>query len=224
MIPMKTLGRSLAAVIVSAGIASTASAGPILSAVGVTATNSFPDTFFGNPDNLINHGGLLTDYTSGVTDFDTYIASNPMHTLISAGAEWFTDFNVPSAVLTFDLGAIVGIDGLAAWVDEHWGVGTIGVSLSVDGISYSSVGSFNPTDWAVGSDYGADVFSFGATSARYVQLALGNCPQPLSVEGGGCGMGEVAFRAAAVPEPGTLGLLGLALVGLGFVRRRAAAR
>ena len=38
----------------------------------------------------------------------------------------------------------------------------------------------------------------------------------------GIGFGDFLFSAAAVPEPGTLALLGLGLAGLGFARRRKA--
>ena len=194
----------------------------IISAVDVTATDSFPSPIFGTAENLINQGGLLTGYTSGVTDFDTYIASNPLHSQHSAGNEWFTDFNISSALLTFNLGTSYLIDGIAVWVDEHWGVGTIDVAVSTDNVTYTNVGGFNPTDWPLSTDYGADVFRFAATSAQYVQLALSGCPQPISAEDGGCGMGEVAFRAAdaSVPEPSTLALLCTGLLLVGFSKKR----
>lgn len=207
-------------------VSSAAEATPILSPISATASNSFPDPTFGTVANLINHGGLLTNFTSGVTDFDTYLAGNPLHTSISAGAEWFTDFNQPGAVLNFDMGSVTGLDKLAVWVDEFWGVGTIALGLSVDGVTFNPTGSFNPTDWpSNASNYGADVFSFTATDARYARLTLSNCPQPNSQPGGGCGLGEVAFRQASsvsqpVPEPMTVSLLGVGLVTIA-VRRYA---
>jgi hypothetical protein len=197
----------------------------IIGAVNVTATNSFPNATFGTADNLINQGGLLTGYTSGVTDFDTYLASDPQHSIISSGNEWFTDFGVSSALLTFDLGAATVVDGLAAWVDEFWGAGTISVATSLDNAIFNNVGSFMPTDWATNvSSYGADVFTFGAVSTRYLQLTLSDCPQPDSVSGGGCGMGEVAFRqgTSAVPEPSIVALLGAGIVVMFLAGRRRA--
>ena len=220
MLPKSLLATS---VIAFGVLPQVASAGVIVSPVAVTASVSFPDTTFGTPNNLINQGGLASSFVSGVTDFTTYMASSPQHTSQSPGAEWFTPFGATSAILTFNLGSVLAISDVAAWVDEFWGAGNINVLTSLDGLSYSSVGSFAPTDWATNvTSYGADVFSFSPSSAQYVQLVLSGCPQPLSSAGGGCGMGEVAFNSVAniVPEPGTMALLGLGLLGFAATRRR----
>lgn len=218
------LARFASAVLISAAaMPMMASASTIIGASSVSATNSFPDATFGNANNLINQGGLATNYVSGVTNFDSYIASDPQHTTQSPGAEWFTNFNITTSTLIFDLGSVIQIDRVAAWVDEFWGAGQISIALSIDGVGFSSVGDFTPTDWSPSvASYGADIFAFSATSTRYVQLALSGCPQPLSVQGGGCGLGEVAFRSApsSVPEPGSLALLAIAMGGAVWARRR----
>src|SRR5262245_17023920 len=36
-------------------------------------------TVFGSPDNVRNQSGLNSGYTSGATDFDSYVAGNPTH-------------------------------------------------------------------------------------------------------------------------------------------------
>ena len=38
----------------------------------------------------VNQNGLFDTFVSGVTDFDTYIATNPLHTFQDVGFEWFS--------------------------------------------------------------------------------------------------------------------------------------
>ena len=42
-------------------------------------------------ENTIDQSGLLLGYESGVTDFDSYLASKPMHTSKSDGNEWYSE-------------------------------------------------------------------------------------------------------------------------------------
>jgi hypothetical protein len=47
-------------------------------------------------ENTINQSGLSLGYESGVTDFDSYLASKPEHTSNAKGNEWFSrDFSKP---------------------------------------------------------------------------------------------------------------------------------
>ena len=69
---------------------STASAAPIYSAVSGVVNVGGPG--FGTLTETLNQSGLSSGYTSGVTNFNTYMASNPTHTLVFNGFELLNVF------------------------------------------------------------------------------------------------------------------------------------
>lgn len=198
-----------------------AAAGPILSPVGGTINSGGPG--FGSLADTFNQNGLSSNFTSGVTDFDTYIGTNPTHSLVFSGNEWFSNQGSSSASVTYDLGSVFSFDALALWNEESSGIGLLDLLVSTDGTSFSNlVTGLTPFDNPL-ADYPAEVFSFGATSAQFVRFDMSNCPQLNPGSFNACAIGEVAFRTTQVtqvPEPGTLGLLGLGLVGVAGFRRR----
>lgn len=219
--------KMLSSAVLAAGLTSAipAAAQVIVAPTSATINSGGPGD--GSINNTFNQAGLTSGYTSGVTNFDTYIATNPQHSLVFACCEWFSAFGTSSASVTYDFGTALSLDALALWNEETAGIGTLDLLWSLDGTSFSSLGVFNPTDNPVSSDYGPQVFTFAPTGLRYVRFNMSNCPQnPGDYQA--CAIGEVAFRSTdtvtpAVPEPGTwaMMLLGFGAVGFSLRGRRS---
>ena len=160
-----------------------------------------------------------------MTNFNSYIGTNPTHTLTFFGNEWFSNSDTTSASVTYNFGSLVGVDALALWNEESSGIGTLNLYGSADGSLFTLLGTYNPFDNPL-ADYPAEVFSFTPTLLQYVRFDMSNCPQPEPGSFPSCAIGEVAFRtanvAASVPEPGTwaMMLLGFGAVGYSMRRRR----
>lgn len=155
---------------------------------------------FGSIGDTFNHSSLAPDYTSGVTDFDAYLALNPQHSEVFPDFEWFSELGTSTAQVTYDLGSEMVIDALALWNEESSGIGTLDLYYSTDNVNFFALSlGLLPTDNAItGGTYGADQFFFAPTSLRYVQFRMSDCPQP---DGDtppfmACAIGEVAFRVA----------------------------
>ena len=192
----------------------------IVAPVSATINSGGPGS--GSITDTINQNGLASGYVSGVTNFNTYIATNPQHSLAFAGNEWFSNAESTSASVTYDLGSIFGIDALALWNEDFAGIGTLNMFGSTNGIFFAALLGVNPTDGLNNANYGPQVFSFGAVNSRFLRFDMSNCPQ---APGGynSCAIGEVAFRTAAtgaVPEPGPWAMMLLGFCGMGLALRR----
>lgn len=186
--------------------------------VGGPGFGAFNDTF--------NQIGLATAYVSGITSFDTYLASNPRHSTTFSPGEWFSNAGTTTAQVTYDFGALRTFDAFALWNEESSGIGRLDVLVSTNGTTFSALlTGLSPTDNNGLVDYGADRWNFSAVTARYVRLNMSACPQPNAGQTfPGCAIGEVAFREAGViPEPATVMLFVAGLAGVAAFARRARA-
>lgn len=164
-------------------------------------------------ENTFNQSGLSTPYVSGVTDRGAYLAGNPQHSLVFT-TEWFSQPGVLQGTVVYDLGAVVGVDGVAMWNEDSNGISRFLLSGSADGVTFSPIGAFAPTDNPINADYGADFFGFSLTQVRYLQLEIsGAGPEWTS-------MGEFAASVQPVPEPSSILLLGSGLFGVAGALRR----
>ena len=183
-----------------------------------------------------NQNGLLTHFTSGSTDWDTYFAGNPLHTYFpfvsgpcaasassTTDCEWFASSGVTTSTIILDFGFSIPLNKLALWNEDADGIASMVVSASDDvtfGSGVSSLGTFNPALSTYQANYGAQIFSFSLTTARYVRLVVtapgspndANSPTTVS-------MGQIAF-SSTIPEPGSWMLMGLGLAAVGLGRWR----
>lgn len=204
-------------------LGSAAQAGPGVIFAPVAATIDAGGPGSGSIADTFNQNGLSANYVSNVTNFDAYIASGPSHTSTFSGFEWFSEAGTTSAQVTYDFGSARTFRALALWNEESSGIGQLDLSTSLDGVTFNSLATVFPTDNPLAS-YLADVFTFGATNARYVRFSMSGCPQSDPGSYPACAIGEVAFKAA-VPEPATWALMvgGFGAVGGALRSRKRAA-
>ncbi|HMP06952.1 MAG TPA: discoidin domain-containing protein [Lacipirellulaceae bacterium] len=187
------------------------------------STNMGRFSTFGNEyriENVINGSGLSIPYISGVTDFNTYIASNPTHIGAAAANVWASQTGTYTGHVDFNLGGQKTIAAFALWnsaQNSSSRVATFTLLASPDDTFANTVnlGSFTTNTSGFSNAVQAEVFTFSATDAAFVRMQITS----IAALGGNnvASMGEVAF--SAVPELGSAILVGSGLL-LALVRKR----
>lgn len=193
-------------------ICSFANAGIIYSATSVLNAPDHVGMY--SASNTIQQNGLSSKFTSGVTDFDTYLTLSPVHT--RRFANFFASFAKPTTNVDFDMGTKLTFSKLALWNYPFKNVGGInGFSIYSSNTSDFSVtsflGAFNASDDGNGNANSAQVFDFTNTNARYLRLSITSAHSD-----SGVGFAEIAFEGvkSTVPEPSTLAIFALGMIGL----------
>lgn len=171
------------------------------------------------PVYTIDQSGLSSGYTSLVTDFDTYIASNPLYSQSVPSSAWTSQFLTGN--FDFDLGGSFLIDRFALWnLGSDRVASIVGFNLLADdNPAFSSpvnLGSFNadPGNQGGHASVSPKVVSFTPTMASHLRMQItSNFGNQFTT-----GFGEAAF--AVVPEP-SCALLVLLGVGHMLKRRKA---
>src|SRR5262245_22353362 len=140
---MRISGISKVAFMLGFGVALMASSAWADSIIGaLSATTNMGELF--PLVNAINQTGLSAHYTSGVTNFDVFVATT------THDSEPGTDFvaAVVTGTIIFNLGSVISLDRTAIWNFGPLGgnpiFATKDISLfsSANGINYTSIGDF----------------------------------------------------------------------------------
>lgn len=217
---------------------SQAQAAYVRGAVNVwTTAGQFDSTGDYAVTNIIDQSGLSAGYVSGVTDYDSYVASTT-HAWEPAGNEWWTPFGVDATgdffgtnegYVLFDLGANYVIDGVALWNEDWAGISNVNISVFDVNDGLTSAGLFSPTNVQYERDYLATDLNFSESYyTRFLLFGLTGASFDFDDGTGDRGMdqptisiGEVAFsEVEPVPEPATILLFSAGALGLIGMRKR----
>ena len=174
--------------------------------------------------NLVSPYGITPQYTSGVTDFDSYITGDPTSNGIHIATPSRATPSPPVAgYIEFDFGALHTIDAIALWNiggNESMNVKTFDLIGDADG-DFSSgavtllAGQTANANNGIVSAVAPETFTFSQTNLRYLRFDI-------TMNNGNAnfvGVAHIAARGVAVPEPSALALLTTLAVAFATQRR-----
>ena len=200
---LRFVNTALVAMLATAAIS--AHAGPISGVVASTNSSQITGFLIGN----IVDGSGLSSYTTSAT-----------HATPAFG-NYFVSAASSGGTITFDLGAVTGINGMAVWNFNDsgpvFGIHALTIDQSLDGTSFTPIAGA-PTSFAIGNNGGpelAQLFSFAATT-RFVRFDVMS-----SDNRGNFALNEVMFTTpdSRVPEPGIGALAALGVAAMVLSRR-----
>lgn len=188
----------------------------------LSASTNMGEFFLGN--RAINKSGLSRTYTSLVTDFDAFIATNPTAAHGNGANIWGSTLGVRAGNFDLNLGGTFLVSGMAFWNL----VGDVSSVRQFNLLADSDASFGNPVNLGlftasnvlgIGASTSAQVFTFPQTTAAFIRIQILNTWSPTSDH---AAFNEVAFKATSVPapEPTATCLLGLGALGLASRRRR----
>lgn len=212
----------------SLGMLSSAQAGIVVSSYSMPDGANLHGAYY---DNLYNGSqspaGFLSGGTGDLTD-------GVLSASVAAGyGAWapYVMWDGQSPTITFDLGSIHTVSSVKAYFKYYpqaavYMPGSVNLRFSSDGLNYGStqLRSLSVSERVPGGNDSNGIFELLTSpgSGRFVELTLNNGP-----EGRWLALAEVVFDGtpgvpASVPEPGSAGLLLVALAALGWSQRRCA--
>ena len=188
-------------------------------------TSSTAATDFWPAGNLIQGPGVGFDANAPFSRSDPIGTGAEDWVTAQNGSDYFAGGQA-APVLTIDLGADQLLTEISIWGYLEWtanGASAFSLRFATEADGLAGFGTsivYNPgITGLLNESYLRQSFALTPVTGRYVEMTItDNFYGGLTPGGDRVGLGEIAFQQ--VPEPATIGLLGLGFAGLGFPRRK----